>query len=696
MLKSCCPKIFLLLIPCLALFSCGQEKGSASDLAGRDSLADSVFLLIEQGQNSDIPLAVRKDYLQEALTKAKSTKIDSLKTRYYARLSLAYLQLPDSSLFRETNRQAMLLARNDTVALAEAHWDRAEFLASYSKLDSAFYHFFAANELFEQKGNDFLSARMLYNMAVIQAEVKDYTGSELSTIKAIELFKPLEKNMQLYLCYNNLGSITKELEEYDRAIEYYQEARNYHQKIEEQNTFGFSLENNIGVVYQDMGEHKLATRYFEKVTANSALVEKSPKLYARALNNLAYSRHKLDEKADLTETFRKAIRILDSIEDWQGIARAHYNGAEYYKDQRDTVHALAHANLAMEYALRSKNNKRLLETIELMVGLDPERAVAHTQAYIRLDDSLQREERAIRNKFARIRFETDQFIAQNELLAKQRQLWIGIAGGVFLLAFSVFVIVIQRIRNQRLRFLQEQQESNQEIFNLMLAQNQKLEEGKQSEQKRISEELHDGVLGEMNGVRMILLALNKKMDEAAVELRAQAISKLQVIQEEIRTISHELSAASYRKFHNFVISLQDLLKNIGEAAGIQHEMTYDEDIDWDTLKGDVKINLYRIVQECLQNSIKHSGADTITLNLHGNTRNIVVTIADNGSGFNASSGKKGIGHKNISSRVRKLNGSWEISSTVGRGTAVKIRIPYLDSGFDFSPEAARKVKLQEV
>jgi signal transduction histidine kinase len=186
------------------------------------------------------------------------------------------------------------------------------------------------------------------------------------------------------------------------------------------------------------------------------------------------------------------------------------------------------------------------------------------------------------------------------------------------------------------------------------------------------------------------------MDEAAVALRAQAISKLQEIQEEIRTISHALSAASYSKFHNFVISLQDLLKNIGDAAGIRHEMIYDENIDWDTLKGDVKINLYRIVQESLQNCVKHAGADTISLHLHGNSRNIEVTIADNGRGFNSQNGKKGIGHKNISSRVKKLNGSWDISSKPGKGTTVKIRIPYGDSTAGDGRETVRKGKLQEV
>jgi tetratricopeptide (TPR) repeat protein len=368
MLKSCFPKAALLFIALFASVNCNHKKKFVSNEAEKDASADSVFLLIEQARDTGIAMEYRNVLLQQALNKARNTTNDSLKTIYFSRLSLVYLQLPDSALFRETNRQAMLLAQNDTVTLAEAHWDSAEFFASYSKLDSAFYHFSEASNLYSQIGNDFQSARMLYNMAVIQGEVKDYTGSEINTIRAIEMFRPLEKNLQLYLCYSNLASITKELEEYDRALEYYEEARIYLNNIEENYYFEHALGNNLGVVYQEMGQHQTATSYFEKVTSDKNLEEKSPRLYARALNNLAYSKHKLDVNADPTSAFKKAIRILDSIEDWQGIARAHYNGAEYYKDRKDTVHALAHADLAMEYALKSKNNKRLLETMELMVG----------------------------------------------------------------------------------------------------------------------------------------------------------------------------------------------------------------------------------------------------------------------------------------------------------------------------------------
>ena len=104
--------------------------------------------------------------------------------------------------------------------------------------------------------------------------------------------------------------------------------------------------------------------------------------------------------------------------------------------------------------------------------------------------------------------------------------------------------------NSQLKFKQKQQESNQEIYNLMLSQQGKFEEGKQLEQKRISEELHDGILGEMLGIRLILSGLNEREDQASIDQRAALIEKLRDLEEEIRTISHELNHAAYKKFHN--------------------------------------------------------------------------------------------------------------------------------------------------
>src|SRR5690606_19782503 len=257
------------------------------------------------------------------------------------------------------------------------------------------------------------------------------------------------------------------------------------------------------------------------------------------------------------------------------------------------------------------------------------------------------EERIIQNKFTRIRFETDQFIEQNELLTRQRQLWIGIAVAAIALGVLTLIMIDQRRKNQKLKFEQAQQKSNQEIFNLLLAQNSKVEEGKQLEKKRISEELHDGILGQMLGIRLILSGLNNKTDDGSGLKRSELIKRLQQLEEEIRTISHELNKASQEKINNFIVSIEELVQTIRDSSKMNCHIKHDDSIDWDQLNANIKINIYRIVQESLQNCIKHANATEVEIVLEYTGKQLNIIITDNGVGFNTKKGKKGIGLKNM-------------------------------------------------
>ena len=358
------------------------------------------------------------------------------------------------------------------------------------------------------------------------------------------------------------------------------------------------------------------------------------------------------------------------------MAASHYNLAEYYLLEQDSLRALEEAKKARTYAENSVSNDRLLQSLGLLARADPKHAVEYSQAYIQLSDSLQQLERRERDKFARIRFETNETIAQNKLLAQQKRLWTGIALTLLLLAVAAYIIIVQRIKNQKLRFQRAQQASNEKIFNLLLSEGQKLEEGKKLEQKRISEELHDGVQGRLQGVRMILLGLNKRTTPEAIAERAEAIKELMDIQEEVRSISHELSNAAYQNLPNFINSIQELLKGLEVSAHLKHSFEYDRKTDWDALRGDLKINLYRVLQESLQNCVKHAQAQHVSLAFMVEGENsLLVTLRDDGRGFDVKKGKTGIGLRNISARVSKMEGVFDIDSTPGKGTTITITLP---------------------
>ncbi len=656
---------------------------------------DSVHNWMNENSNKGkLSLSQKQDLLEKIRAHSASLSTDSLKTKYFAKLSLEFVE-QDSLIFREVNQKARELAEatKDTAVLAEAQWDLAYFYQNQEIPDSAYFYYDQALNLFTFLKAEVNMARMLYSLARIQHDIKDYTGSERTAIGAIKIFKKVNDVSSLYRCYNLLGSVTIGLKEYDRALEYFNEALTYYNKLDNNLVYFGTTENNIGMVYQEKGQYAMALPYFKEVLASDSLLQKNPELYAKALNNYAYSRFKTGDTKEVEAQLKYAMKLYDSLNYAYGVSVAHYNLAEYYLGSKDSAKAISQAKLAKYYAEKSHNNERLLESLQLLVHVDPKNASAYNDKYINLNDSLQQEERRIQDKFARVRFETDTFIAENKALSQQKKLWAGIAIGLLTLGLAIFVITDQRIKNQKLRFQQQQQATNQEIFDLMLSQTQKVEEGKKMEQKRISEELHDGVLGKMLGARMVLTGLNKKTDLEAQEERSSAIAALKDVEAEVRAISHELSHAAYREMSNFIASVNDLLQAIEKATAIQITFEYEKELAWDRLNGETKINLYRIVQESVQNAVKHAECKHILINFAAKEDQLKIKVEDDGRGFDTTKKKKGIGMRNISSRIKSLGGTWNIISEPGAGTKIDISVPvifYNNSSPRFDPKTVQQ------
>ncbi|MDH3699155.1 MAG: tetratricopeptide repeat protein [Flavobacteriaceae bacterium] len=669
-------RVFLLsFFSLIGSYSC-QETQESPKLAAVEA-KDSTLSWIDKGKEKSIDKMVRKTYLDKAYSRTLVNKQDTTYIRNLGRLSLAYLQLPDNSKFQEVNDLLISIAESskDSSALANAFWDRGSFYKQNSVMDSSFLYYDQAHKIFLALDEKSDAAKLLRNMAVIQNNVRDYVQGESNLVKAIELFKELDDYEKLYKSYNSLGITQSNLQNYEKALEYYEEALKYLNASNPGDHFRLKIINNMGMAHLDNGKFVKASEYFSQVINLPQAETIDPATFGRALTNLGITKVKRSASPERPEEYDKALFVLDALEDYAGLSKTLFALAEFYSITGDNSKSIERAQRALKFARMTNNNERELASLKLLASVDTDNASKHSAAYFALQDSLLTTERQLQNKFARIQFETDEALAENELLARQRVLWLGLAIGFLLLALSVYIIAAQRARNQKLRFLQEQQETNQEIFNLMMKQNQRLEEGKQLEQQRISEELHDGILGQMNGIRMVLLGLNAKSDLNAVDMRSDAIDKLQEVQEEIRNISHALNDASIQKVNNFLTSVTELLESTGESAGLKYTLDYDKDFDWDNLSGEIKINLYRILQESIQNCVKHANATEINIEFTVTDGEIQATIRDNGNGFKRDKQKSGIGHKNIESRIQKLGGSWHIESTRGRGTLVIAFIP---------------------
>ncbi|WP_127020766.1 tetratricopeptide repeat-containing sensor histidine kinase [Flagellimonas beolgyonensis] len=662
-----------------------SNKNQKEEVATNPKL-DSIQQWINLAQKSkDLSLEDRTFYLKKAEKEALTQTNDTIILEQLSKVTLEYYKMKDSLNFRRSNKVLLGVASKAKAFKIEgyAHWDLAEFLQFNGILDSAYSNYRNALRSFERLPVDStsksLKARMYYGMARIQDSYKDYLGAETNVAIALKIFDDLGDNGRIYNCYNLLGVVAGGLGNSVKSLEYYDKARitlELMEPSEKTTQLIWQNKNNTTSVYLRNEDYDMSKKLYQELLKSTDLKEKKPELYSLALAGLAYSIFKTDKDYDKVEALLKeSIEVNIEFGKIYDLARPKQFYAELLAAKGDTTQAIQNAKESFAIAKETYNNDRLLNALSLLTNIDPKNAAKYANDYYTLNETIQEEERTKRDKFARISWETDQIIEENQVLTEEKQMWAGAVFGLVVFGFAFISIVILYINNNRLKFKQKQQESNQEIYNLMLSQQGKFEEGKQLEQKRISEELHDGILGEMLGIRLILSGLNEREDMASVAQRADLIEKLRGVEEEIRTISHELNSAAYKKFHNFIVSLEDMIGDIEQSSGITCSFTYDNEVSWDNLLGDIKINAYRIVQEALKNCIKHAESQRVTINFQQVGDNLQLTIADDGVGFDVNKGRKGIGLKNIISRTKKVKGTVDIDSKKGTGTTITVTIP---------------------
>jgi signal transduction histidine kinase len=175
---------------------------------------------------------------------------------------------------------------------------------------------------------------------------------------------------------------------------------------------------------------------------------------------------------------------------------------------------------------------------------------------------------------------------------------------------------------------------------------------------------------------MNLDSLNKIHDGTAVEKRTNYLSELKNIEQDIREISHDLNREKSELINNFVAIVDNLLEDQKKTFKTKLIAIIDRTIKWELVSNAIKINLYRIIQESLQNINKYAEANTIKVELKKRDGDLFLTISDDGNGFDTKKSKKGIGLQNIQSRTIECNGTVDIQSKKGEGTIITIAVPF--------------------
>lgn len=195
-----------------------------------------------------------------------------------------------------------------------------------------------------------------------------------------------------------------------------------------------------------------------------------------------------------------------------------------------------------------------------------------------------------------------------------------------------------------------------------------------NERKRMAIHLHDGVGQLLTATNMNLEVLDEyKNDEIAFgNVVKKTKNILNEAMSEVRTLSHQIMP-------NMLIknSLSNALKDLIEKSN-SPKLHINLKIDGlkDNLDENIQIVMFRVIQECINNTIKHANASEVIIQVHQNDQEISAAFQDNGKGFSIHELKSdGMGIENIRSRIKFLKGKFEINSEEGRGTQIHVKIP---------------------
>ncbi|OXG08102.1 signal transduction histidine kinase [Flavobacterium araucananum] len=673
MKKKC--KILSLLF--FVLLACTKKaEVNKSTISSIDSLPAYLSLANE----NNLPLAIKQNYSRKALAIILSQKDDSLNKVNLFKVANRYYNMSDWKSYLQTTKLVLQRAKKskDSVHIAKAYMYLGDYYESQSISDSAFRNYFKAEKLYLKINDQYNLAKTFLNKASLQYNEGDFFESEIAVFKALSSLKKQKKVNDLYYeSYNLLGILYNERDEYTKALEFQNKALSILEDKSIQLFYQYKAAslNNIGFIYMNMGNYKKAKLFFEKGLAQKNLFEDRASLYAILLDNLGYAKFKLKESDQLPDLFYKSLKIRDSLDLNSGVVSSKIHLSEYFAFKKDTFKAFQLSKQALALSRTSNKFVNTLEALKQIALVDPENASVYSKEYIRLNDKMVKAERKMGEKFSRIEYETSEIKDQNSSLQEKNKTLIYVFSICTLIGLFFYVYKTQQAKHRELIFKQQQQIANEDIYNLMISQQNDIELTRIREKKKVAQDLHDGVLGRMFGIRISLDSLDKVDEAEAGPKRKKYLRELKNIEEDIREISHDLNREKSELINNFIAILNKLFEDQQNTYKSKLITSFDSNIKWELVSNAVKINLYRIVQEALQNCNKYAKASTITVEFKSEIDHLVVSISDDGVGFNTQKTKNGIGLHNIKYRAAECKGTVALHSAKDQGTHLIIKIP---------------------
>ena len=507
----------------------------------------------------------------------------------------------------------------------------------------------------------------------IIASMKNEVDVAIVSLKeAIEIFEEIEDPIEVATCLKVLGNTLFFSENLGEARAYYKRSAKISLDAGDPIATGLAY-NNISRTFEDSKYLDSAIYYNNKIFN---LLEKE-RDYRGELNFMVYlndadyqSRKGNFQKAKIS--IDSSFKIAQELKIPAMLGAVHQVNAANLKLEKNYAASLAEAEKAMEIFQQNNQPNYYKQTLYIAQEgaakiKDFERAYHLLLEYQTINDSINVIEVDKNLKDLRIKYEAAEkelkiVEQQAEIAQKENQrktlFMMSIALGLLVLLGFLFFRQRQKTQKQEIVSLKNEKE-NVALRSLMA--------GEEKERSRIAKELHDGLGGVLAAAKMHLSKMKGSNDEAS----QKAMDLLDTASKESRRISHNLLPETLMK-KGLDAALQDFINSINESGLLKAE--YQSIHLKDNLPQPLQLSVYRIIQELINNIIKHSEATQALVQIQQEPSKLTVTVEDNGKGFAHESTSKGIGLQNIESRLSLLKGKLEIDSEEKTGTSVYIEL----------------------
>lgn len=684
-------KITLLLICLLGSLGCRAEKTSFSQLIetfgdnGEYARMDSVYQLAVRHPDyrNDLFLALDIDITYGTYLNAKGD---------YSQAQTVF-----SKALKKTEQlkaQSLKPAERHSVTVSEgiANYERAFGYWQSNQLDSARNYVQEGITIFEAL-NDSTYMAESYNLSGAINRKSFMLDKSISSYKQALNITESQHNYPLSaIILSNISVLYNELEEFEKAIQFSRRIFSYPVDTTSIDSRIVHISQLCNHAILLINHNRVQNAFDSLQVASQEIQENMPdglKLYV--YTNYARAFRELGETRQAIQYYQKAMKYKDRTSNEYNKANLDYLYGYMLLHDTDSL-TKAHQYLTKAVNFYRENPNRLL--VESLFALsEAEMRLNHPAKVYALALEAHEAEKNLQTRSFHNRlsgFEAElktkekdlQIVHLKNIQAEQKNAYqtkIYTAVGVLTATVLLIIILVISMRKRRIAFRFKQMELEKQIKEkemqsqlLVSEMNKKMTDqylnGLEDSNNRISRELHDGICNELLSMQM---SVNQTSAEALT-------GQIQSIRESLRTLSHQLSTPVFDhiSLHQMLSIYMDRLKHL---ENLKIHAYIEEDISKLKISSDKVLNIYRIIQECISNILKHAHAQNAYVTVSIVQENIDIIIEDDGKGFPGNgtySSHEGLGLRSVKERTSKLQGHYEIESTEGKGTFVHIWFPF--------------------